>query len=125
MEMGKPMKQALGEISATQSRVKFAVDNAFKALEPITVSETATFEERVEYEPLGVVANISAWNYPYFVARSVLASSSVELVVLLFCPTTRVCLRETCRVSSPEMSLALTYEARTYVVWSADEVVCT
>jgi len=79
MEMGKPMKQALGEISATQSRVKFAVDNAFKALEPITMSETTTFEERVEYEPLGVVANISAWNYPYFVARSVLASSALEL----------------------------------------------
>jgi acyl-CoA reductase-like NAD-dependent aldehyde dehydrogenase len=75
MEMGKPMKQALGEISATQSRVRFLVDNASKVLEPVTVSRTATFEERVEYEPLGVVANISAWNYPYFVARSVLSLS--------------------------------------------------
>lgn len=73
MEMGKPVKQALGELNATQLRVKYLVDNAAKVLEPVTMSSTATFEERVEYEPLGVVANISAWNYPYFVARSVLS----------------------------------------------------
>lgn len=28
-------------------------------------------EERIEYEPLGVVGNISAWNYPYFVGSNV------------------------------------------------------
>ena len=24
-------------------------------------------EERITYEPVGVVAHVSAWNYPYFV----------------------------------------------------------
>jgi acyl-CoA reductase-like NAD-dependent aldehyde dehydrogenase len=27
-------------------------------------------EERISHEPLGVVANISAWNYPWFVAAT-------------------------------------------------------
>jgi hypothetical protein len=71
MEMGKPLTQARGEIAATQARVRYLVDNASSVLQPHTMSRSATFEERVEYEPLGVVANISAYNYPYFTSRSV------------------------------------------------------
>ena len=28
-------------------------------------------DERITHEPLGVIANISAWNYPYFVGSNV------------------------------------------------------
>ena len=28
-------------------------------------------DERITHEPLGVVANISGWNYPYFVGSNV------------------------------------------------------
>ena len=35
------------------------------------VPGTGTLEEIVTYEPLGVIGNISAWNYPYFVGSNV------------------------------------------------------
>jgi len=74
-EMGKPVKQASGEIAASLARVRYLAENAGKVLEPHTMAQTKSLEERVEYEPLGVVANISAWNYPYFVATNVFAAA--------------------------------------------------
>jgi acyl-CoA reductase-like NAD-dependent aldehyde dehydrogenase len=29
-------------------------------------------EEKISWEPLGVLGNISAWNYPYFVSTNVI-----------------------------------------------------
>ena len=34
-------------------------------------TSSGKLEERISHEPLGVVANISAWNYPYFVGANV------------------------------------------------------
>lgn len=47
------------------------------------MAQTKSLEERVEYEPLGVVANISAWNYPYFVATNVFAAAIATGVLIL------------------------------------------
>ncbi|HYP98550.1 MAG TPA: aldehyde dehydrogenase family protein [Polyangiaceae bacterium] len=69
-EMGKPLQQALNELNALAGRVDFFLDNAGRVLEDEIVGSGNT-EERVAWEPLGVVANISAWNYPYFVGSNV------------------------------------------------------
>ena len=73
-EMGKPLQQALNELNALAGRVDFFLANAESVLadEIVQVSSAAGgTEERVRWEPLGVVANISAWNYPYFVGSNV------------------------------------------------------
>ncbi|HWA35985.1 MAG TPA: aldehyde dehydrogenase family protein, partial [Cyclobacteriaceae bacterium] len=70
-EVGKPLQQSRNEINGSRSRIQWMVDNAVKYLSDETMSDTAGLAERISYEPLGVVANISAWNYPYLVGTNV------------------------------------------------------
>src|SRR5690349_12109937 len=70
-ETGKPISQAKNEVNATGDRVQFFLDNVGKVLQPDVVHTAADISEQITYEPLGVIANISAWNYPYFVGTNV------------------------------------------------------
>jgi acyl-CoA reductase-like NAD-dependent aldehyde dehydrogenase len=70
LEMGKPISQAHNELRALDGRVAFFLDNAARVLSPEVVQDGAIAEE-IRWEPLGVVANVSAWNYPYFVGSNV------------------------------------------------------
>ncbi len=70
-EMGKPLQQSRNELNGARNRIKYFIDNAAKYLaEEWIVTEGAT-REKIVYEPLGIVANISAWNYPYLVGVNV------------------------------------------------------
>ena len=44
-------------------------------------------EERISHEPLGVIANISAWNYPYFVGSNVFVPALVAGNAVLYKPS--------------------------------------
>ena len=44
-------------------------------------------EERISHEPLGVVANISAWNYPYFVGANVFVPALLAGNAVLYKPS--------------------------------------
>jgi len=70
-EVGKPLQQSRNEINGACSRIKWLTENAEKYLadEIITIDKGLT--EKIVYEPLGVVCNISAWNYPYLVGVNV------------------------------------------------------
>jgi acyl-CoA reductase-like NAD-dependent aldehyde dehydrogenase len=70
-EMGKPITQARAEVLAASHRVRVIADMAAEATAPRAVHASGTVTERVEYEPLGVVANVSAWNYPFFLGVNV------------------------------------------------------
>jgi len=66
-EVGKPLQQSRNEVAGARTRMKWLIDNAEKYLaEEWMVKEPGLFE-KIAYEPLGVVCNISAWNYPYLV----------------------------------------------------------
>ncbi|HKU42059.1 MAG TPA: aldehyde dehydrogenase family protein [Polyangiales bacterium] len=69
-EMGKPISQAHNELRALDGRVAFFLDNVAGVVAPEVV-QTGDVDEQIRWEPLGVVANISAWNYPYFVGSNV------------------------------------------------------
>ncbi|HVJ20352.1 MAG TPA: aldehyde dehydrogenase family protein, partial [Polyangiaceae bacterium] len=69
-EVGKPVQQALNELNAMPGRIDFFLANAASVLADEVVQQDPV-EERIGWEPLGVVANISAWNYPYFVGSNV------------------------------------------------------
>ncbi|BBN01846.1 hypothetical protein MPTK1_2g10740 [Marchantia polymorpha subsp. ruderalis] len=86
-EMGKPIKQSKNEIRATVDRVKFYLTHYEKVLREHTVLETARLKEKVVYEPLGVIANISAWNYPYFVSANVFAAALLTGNTVLYKPS--------------------------------------
>jgi len=70
-ESGKPLQQSFNELNGARSRIRWLIDHAAKWLaEEWVVTEGAT-REKIVYEPLGVIANISAWNYPYLVGVNV------------------------------------------------------
>ena len=70
-EMGKPLQQAYNEINGARGRIKYFIDNAAKHLAEEWVTMEGATKEKIVYEPLGVIANISAWNYPYLVGVNV------------------------------------------------------
>lgn len=79
-EMGKPITQARAELAATPPRIDYFLRHVPSLLRPDPVHQvpesapipgTGKMEEVITQEPLGVVANISAWNYPYFVGSNV------------------------------------------------------
>jgi acyl-CoA reductase-like NAD-dependent aldehyde dehydrogenase len=70
-EVGKPLQQSRNEIKGAQARIKWLTDNAEKYLADEVMIQADGLEEKIAYEPLGVVCNISAWNYPYLVGVNV------------------------------------------------------
>lgn len=85
-EVGKPIAQARAEIANTQ-RLEFFLDNAATVLADERVLEDAAGSERVAWEPLGVVANVSAWNYPYFVGANVFPPALLAGNAVLYKPS--------------------------------------
>jgi acyl-CoA reductase-like NAD-dependent aldehyde dehydrogenase len=85
-EMGKPLKQAQNELDATPARLDFFLAHTEQVLAEEVVAEGAT-EERIRWEPLGVVANISAWNYPYFVGTNVFVPALLTGNTVLYKPS--------------------------------------
>ncbi len=76
-EVGKPITQSRNEIRSVTSRIDFFLEHTEGAIETETVLRTYAagkrleMEEKISYDPLGTIANISAWNYPYFVGSNV------------------------------------------------------
>jgi len=70
-ESGKPLRQSFNELNGARSRIRWLLDHAAQWLaEEWIVTEGAT-REKIVYEPLGIIVNISAWNYPYLVGVNV------------------------------------------------------
>ena len=70
-EVGKPLQQSRNEINGSISRIEWLTNNAEKYLADETMNAAVGMTEMIRYEPLGVVCNISAWNYPYLVGTNV------------------------------------------------------
>ncbi|MEM6449972.1 MAG: aldehyde dehydrogenase family protein [Cyanobacteria bacterium P01_D01_bin.105] len=93
-ETGKPITQARNEILATPARIDFFTENVARLMAadavyqaPAAVSGTAQLEEIIAYDALGVVANISAWNYPYFVGSNVFVPALLTGNTVLYKPS--------------------------------------
>jgi acyl-CoA reductase-like NAD-dependent aldehyde dehydrogenase len=70
-ETGKPLQQSYNELNGARIRIRYFLDHSARWLaEEWVVTEGAT-REKIVYEALGVIANISAWNYPYLVGVNV------------------------------------------------------
>lgn len=86
-EMGKPITQAKNELGAFLDRIDFFLEKTPAELEPKTVLESEGLIERIAHEPLGVVANVSAWNYPYFVGGNVFLPALLTGNAVLYKPS--------------------------------------
>ena len=70
-EVGKPLQQSRNEINGAITRIKWLTNNSEKYLGEELMTEEKGLEEKISYDPLGIICNISAWNYPWLVGVNV------------------------------------------------------
>src|SRR5260221_4277047 len=70
-ETGKPLQQSYNELNGARGRIRWFLDHSKRWLEEEWVVTEGATREKISYEPLGIIANISAWNYPYLVGVNV------------------------------------------------------
>ncbi|MBS0327396.1 MAG: aldehyde dehydrogenase family protein [Proteobacteria bacterium] len=88
-EVGKPIRQSRNELRGLVARLDFFLAETARTLRERKVYTNATehLDERIGFEPLGVVANISAWNYPYFVGINVFVPALAAGNAVLYKPS--------------------------------------
>ncbi len=82
-EMGKPIKEALSEVEKCAWAMEFYGDNGDIFLNPEVVNTDAR-KSFLSFEPIGIIASIMPWNFPYwqalrFAAPSLMAGNTIIL----------------------------------------------
>jgi acyl-CoA reductase-like NAD-dependent aldehyde dehydrogenase len=67
-QMGRPIRHAPGEIRGFEERARYMLKLAPQALAAVKPSEKTGFRRQIKRVPLGVVAVVAPWNYPYLTA---------------------------------------------------------
>jgi len=88
LEVGKPIRQSRNELNGLLHRIDFFLEATEKTLaDEIVLDDGAKLREQISHDPLGVIANISAWNYPYFVGCNVLLPALAAGNAVLYKPS--------------------------------------
>jgi acyl-CoA reductase-like NAD-dependent aldehyde dehydrogenase len=82
-EMGKPLKESLAEVEKCAWAMEFYGDNGETFLTPEIINTDAR-KSFVAFEPIGIIASIMPWNFPYwqalrFAAPSLMAGNTIVL----------------------------------------------
>ena len=67
-QMGRPLSQALGEITGLIERAETMIGLATTALAPLVLPKKKGFTRYICREPLGTILVLAPWNYPYLTA---------------------------------------------------------
>jgi acyl-CoA reductase-like NAD-dependent aldehyde dehydrogenase len=86
-EVGKPLQQSRNEINGASARIQWLTDNAARYLSDEIMTEQPGLAEKIVYEPLGVIVNISAWNYPYLVGVNVFVPALLAGNAVMYKPS--------------------------------------
>lgn len=86
-ETGKPIKMSRNELNGLLPRIDFFLAEADAAIADETVHDEGGMREQIQHAPLGVVANISAWNYPWFVGCNVILPALLTGNAVLYKPS--------------------------------------
>ena len=70
-QMGKPLQQARNEVAGMLDRAAHMISIAESTLADEWLPEKPGFKRYIRHEPLGVVVDIAAWNYPLLIAVNV------------------------------------------------------
>ncbi len=82
-EMGKPIKESLSEVEKCAWAMEFYADNSDIFLHAEAINTDAR-KSIISFEPLGVIASVMPWNFPYwqalrFAAPSLMAGNTITL----------------------------------------------
>ena len=86
-EVGKPIRQSRAELDGVLGRIDFFLAEIDGCVAPETVHDEPAMREQITHVPLGVVANVSAWNYPYFVGANVFVPALLAGNAVLYKPS--------------------------------------
>ncbi|MBI3220402.1 MAG: aldehyde dehydrogenase family protein [Bacteroidetes bacterium] len=86
-EVGKPLQQARNEVNGARARIQWLTKNADTYLKDEVMTQEGNLTEKISYEPLGVVCNISAWNYPYLVGVNVFVPALLAGNAVMYKPS--------------------------------------
>jgi acyl-CoA reductase-like NAD-dependent aldehyde dehydrogenase len=86
-ETGKPIALSRNELNGLLPRLDFFLEQAEGAVRDEHVFDGGGMHEQVSHIPLGVVANISAWNYPWFVGCNVIVPALLTGNAVLYKPS--------------------------------------
>lgn len=86
-ETGKPIRMSRNELNGLLPRIDFFLAETEAALAAETVFDEGGMREQIQHAPLGVVANISAWNYPWFVGCNVILPALLAGNAVLYKPS--------------------------------------
>jgi acyl-CoA reductase-like NAD-dependent aldehyde dehydrogenase len=88
-EVGKPIRQSREEIAGLASRLDFFLKESPRTLrgETVLADLDNKLEERITREPLGVVANVSTWDFPYYVGSNVFVPALISGNAVLYKPS--------------------------------------
>jgi acyl-CoA reductase-like NAD-dependent aldehyde dehydrogenase len=91
--MGKPLSQAAGEVKGCIGRARHLASIATQALADDVLPAMDKFERRVVREPLGVVFDLPAWNYPLLTAVNCVVPAVLagNAVIVKHSPRTPLC----------------------------------
>lgn len=86
-ETGKPRKQARSEIAGAVKRISWITRHAEQYLRDEFPAAEGPLQQKISYEPLGIVCNISAWNYPYLVGVNVFVPALLAGNAVMYKPS--------------------------------------
>jgi acyl-CoA reductase-like NAD-dependent aldehyde dehydrogenase len=67
-QMGRPIRYTPGEVKGFEERARYMLQVAPEALAAVQPAEKAGFARQIKRVPLGVIAVVAPWNYPYLTA---------------------------------------------------------
>ena len=67
-QMGRPIRYGAGEVRGFEERARYMIAIAGEALADIDPGPKEGFTRFIRREPLGLVLNLPAWNFPYMTA---------------------------------------------------------
>lgn len=85
-EMGKSTKESQGEASYGADKFSIELDDAAAALEPVEVADENT-QSMLYWDPLGVSAAITPWNFPMLMPQQCILPSLVAGNTVVFKPS--------------------------------------
>jgi len=90
--MGKPLGQARGEVKTTAARARYMMSVAGASLADVVLPLDG-FERRIVREPVGVVLDLPAWNYPLLTAVNCVVPAILagNAVIVKHSPRTPLC----------------------------------
>lgn len=86
-EMGKPVQQSRNEINGASAKATWLAQHATQYLSEEIMSVSLQMTEKIVYEPLGVICNISAWNYPYNVGVNIFVPALLAGNAVMYKPS--------------------------------------